>query len=351
MKFRKYLLYLLVFSFCSMSFLLCGFSFFKKEKSVSETAQQQQVVKNDENLQNNLWCITFQLVWNEFMNKFTNGKPVMFDGGNPKLADELNKKLYTKDDISSDSYYIADGKISHALKKQIEKGIYKKFKEKSDILNMINWNVKDSYLFYAMLKKDFNFLTPFDKLNSVPFNFSKENVKYFGIKDNSSKKLYSNVNVLFYNSDKEYAVKLMTKEREEVILFRTELNDTFENLYAYVKKNTSKDNFMKHDILLVPEIKVDKVISYTELCNKKISGSDYVISQALQTIKFKMDNKGGTLKSEAAIAVMKTALVPESRQSRFFLFDKPFVMFLKEQDKDKPYYAMKIDNTDYLVRE
>ena len=46
---------------------------------------------------------------------------------------------------------------------------------------------------------------------------------------------------------------------------------------------------------------MDKTITYKELCNKQIEGTNYRISQALQTIKFNMDNKGGKLKSDGQI--------------------------------------------------
>ena len=55
---------------------------------------------------------------------------------------------------------------------------------------------------------------------------------------------------------------------------------------------------------------------------KKIENSNVVISQALQTIKFKLDNEGGTLKSEAIMAVMKTSLMPEFEEKRNFVVDE-----------------------------
>ena len=35
----------------------------------------------------------------------------------------------------------------------------------------------------------------------------------------------------------------------------------------------------------------------------------------------------------------------------FFIPSLLTVLFLKEQGKDKPYYAMKVDNTEFLVKE
>lgn len=349
MKIKKILSVLLVCMFSTFCLSLCGFSFFKKRAEKSQVVKTQ-TVENYAQSQDELWCVTFQLVWNEFMQKLTNGEPVQFVGGNPQIADELNKQNYTKDILSPNSYYIADGKISKSLKRKIEKAIKKKFNEKSDILGFIDWNAKDSYLFYSMLKKEFNYQNPFDELATLKFNNSDEKVKYFGVHPASSSDVRDNVQVLFYNSPDEYAVRILTKEKEDVILFRTDKDDNFENYYSYVVKNSAVEKFTKYDNLKVPEINVDKMLSYNDLIGKQISGTKYVISQALQTIKFKLDRKGGSLKSEAVIGVMKMSLVNPDKERDFF-FDKPFVLFLKEQGKDKPYYAMKVDNTEFLVKE
>lgn len=349
MKSQKILSLLLVLGLVSCCFMFCGFTFFKKNVKANETKTQ--TVQNYSTVQNDLWCVTFQLVWNEFMDKITNGNPVQFVGGNPQIADELNKKNYTKEILSSNSYYIEQGKISKSLKRKIERNIKWKFNEKSDVLDFIDWDLKDSYLFYAMLKKNFTYKTAFDKLSSQKFNNSTENYKYFGVNRSSDKKLRENVNVLFYNSPEEYAVRLLTKEKEDVILFRTDRKDSFENLYAYVKDNSKNDEFTKMDTLKVPQLAVDKTLSYTDLTGKQIQGTRYFISQALQTIKFNLDEKGGSLKSEAVIGAVKMSLMPNMEKPRYFNFDKPFVLYLVERGKDKPYYAMNVSTTDYLVKE
>lgn len=327
--------------------LLCSgfrFPFFNKaEQPITPviTAQNYEAVKNS------VWCVTFQLVWNDLMDKFTKGKPVELAGGNPPIADELNKRLYSADILSPSSYYITQGEISTKLKKQIEKAIYKKFNETSDILDMVDWKVKDGYLFYAMLKKDFTFLNAFNVLASAPFNGSEENVQYFGINKDSDKKLKDNVKVLHYDEN-EYAVRLLTNENEEVILLKTDKEGDFTELYNYVVSISEPSNMEDADELKVPNINVDETISYDELCDKQILGTNKKITKALQTIKFKMDNKGGTLKSEAVIGIMRMSMMPEV--GRHFDFDKPFVMFLKEKGKDKPYFAARIDNTKFLVK-
>ena len=328
--------------------LLCSgfrFPFFHKEKPAAPAVE---ISQGYESVKDSVWCVAFQLVWNDLMDKLTHGKPVQLAGGNPPIADELNKKLYTADILSPESYYKKQGEISPKLKKEIEKAIYKKFHETSDVLDMVDWSVKDGYLFYAMLKKDFTFLNAFNVLTPAPFAGSTENVKYFGINKDSDKKLKDNVEVLYYNGN-EYAVKLLTNENEEVILLKSDKEGDFTELYDYVTKISKPEKMERSDELKVPDINIDKTISYDELCDKQILGTNKKITKALQTIKFKMDNKGGSLKSEAVIGIMRMSLAPD--MSRHFDFDQPFVMFLKEKGKDKPYFAARVDNTEFLIKE
>ena len=72
-------------------------------------------------------------------------------------------------------------------------------------------------------------------------------------------------------------------------------------------------------------------------------GTNLVIDQAIETVKFDMNYKGVELKSEAAMTVMTTALLPEE-ETRFFNFDNTFVIFLKEKGKKSPYFALRVND-------
>ena len=55
-----------------------------------------------------------------------------------------------------------------------------------------------------------------------------------------------------------------------------------------------------------------------------------------------MNNEGVKLKSEAAM-MMATSAAPGFRpQIRYFYFNKNFVLFLIEKDKNVPYFAMRV---------
>ena len=301
---------------------------------------------------NKVWCGTFNLVWNDFMNDVVKGN-VEFRDGESELANELNKQSFKVDQLSENSYFKIHGQaMGEDLKNKIQNGIKQKFNEDSNLIDRIDWNDSNGYVLYAMLKKEFNFLEPFSTaMGSMNFNNSETRVKCFGVDSSNNPIASKNVEVLFYNSEDDFAIKLNTKEGEEVILYKTTgENKSFEENYKEIKKQqinySGKNTFEENDILRIPFIKVNDEINYDELCGREIKNSNYYIKQALQTIDFELNNVGGSVKSEAVIDATTKALTENARK---MIFDSDFILYLKEENKEQPYFALKVDNTDVLV--
>lgn len=318
------------------------------------TAQAQEVnsievlptMNTQSTAQNRIWVGTFQLVWNELTDKIVKA-PVKFLDFNSQMANNLNQKQFKKSNLNEKSYYVKSGIVSPALKAEIEKNIKSKFHETSDILKMFDFTYNPEKIFvYAMLKKDFRFTNAFDKLATGNFGNSQEKVKYFGINDNSNPKLYKNVSVLFYNDDNDFAVKLYTKGKDEVLLYRTNDDKTFDKYYAELNDKTAKysgdKNFVKNDTLTIPDIKLYQETSFNELEGHQIVGTNMQIDKTIETVDFRMNNKGVKLKSEAAIMLRCMSLAP--REGRDFTFNNNFVLFLIEKNQNTPYYAMKVSD-------
>ena len=318
------------------------------------TAQAQEVnsievlptMNTQSTAQNRIWVGTFQLVWNELTDKIVKA-PVKFLDFDSQMANNLNQKQFKKSNLNEKSYYVKSGIVSPALKAEIEKNIKSKFHETSDILKMFDFTYNPEKIFvYAMLKKDFRFTNAFDKLATGNFGNSQEKVKYFGINDNSNQKLYKNVSVLFYNDDNDFAVKLYTKGKDEVLLYRTNDDKTFDKYYAELNDKTAKysgdKNFVKNDTLTIPDIKLYQETSFNELEGHQIVGTHMQIDKTIETVDFRMNNKGVKLKSEAAIMLRCMSLAP--RDGRDFTFNNNFVLFLIEKDQNTPYYAMKVSD-------
>ena len=297
--------------------------------------------------QDRVWAGTFQLVWNDFMDKYVHGN-VRFKNGTPEVVWQLNAQSFTKDDINDNSYYKISTKIHKNTKKKIAKAIKRKFKEKSDILDKLDLTPSpNNFLIYAMLKKDFEFMTVYDKLGKSKFGENQE-AEYFGIDDKSDSKLLKSVKVLFYNSENDYAVMLKTKKEDEVYLYKTSNNKPFSLLYKDMRKKESKfeGSAVLKDIdeLKIPNIKFFTEKNFTELENQRALGTNIHINQALETVKFEMNHKGVKLKSEAAITMMTTSFNPIPNLPRLFYFDDTFVIFLIEKEKKTPYFALRVND-------
>lgn len=316
---------------------------------------------DDEITEDSMWCGTFQLVWNDMVNNFVK-QDVVFD---PQLqvVENLNKQTFSNKYLSENSYFSIFGLLTLDLKAAIENWIKEKFNETSDILNQIDWSGvpqsddaykggEKKYAFYAMLKKIFNFEYAFDEIGDTTFDDKYNNIKFFWIHGDSNEKLYKQVEVYYYNSKDDFAVALKTKEWEEIILARwarwKSFLDIYNNILAKKSQYKWKSYFTENDYLRIPNLKVKTLTEFEDLEYKLFFNADghpCNIEKALQTIEFELNKSWWYIKSEALIVANDFwAAVPEYIEHRYFYFDKPFVMFWKEADKDLPYFATQISN-------
>lgn len=316
----------------------------------AETIEVLPTMTTESSAPNRIWVGTFQIVWNEAIDNVVH-KPIKFVGYDSIIAKQLNKKEFKKTNISEDSYYTKTGIVSPDLKSEIEQGIKTKFNETSDILDAFDFSYQPDKIFiYAMLKKDFKFLEAFDKLSDGIFGKNFTPVSYFGINEDSKHKLSKNVNVLFYNSNKDFAVKLFTKGKDEVILYRTNDDTTFDKYFADLNKKAKiydgNKKFEKDDKLNIPDIKLYQETSFKDVEGHRIKGTNFKIDKTIETVDFRMNNEGVKLKSEAAI-MMKCMALPIER-GRNFMFNDNFVLFLIEKGQKTPYYAMRVNDVEAL---
>lgn len=210
--------------------------------------------------------------------------------------------------------------------------------------------------------KELNFLEVFDNFSNDynwTFGDNKEFIKYFGINNASSEELNKNIEVLFYNKisnenlfSNDMAIKLKTKEGDEIILYRTDEQKSFDEYYndIQVKANqyTGTKEFSKDDELRIPYIRINGIISYNELYDKEIKNSEGLcIYDVIQNVNFSLNEKGCNLSSKAT---MVTEYLSASLETKYCYFNDTFIVFMKEQNSDRPYFALKVDGTDILEK-
>lgn len=311
------------------------------------------------------WCGTFQLVWNDMKNEVVK-KDIVFTP-QEEMAKNLNKEEFTQDMISDEYYFKIYGLKTLSLKEEIENGIKEKFNQESDILDDFDWSESEldnpsnqdvrRYFFYAMLYRKFEFLQEFDKLENGKFGDRYDDIEYFGIDENTENSVGNQIDVLYYNSKDDFAIIINTKTDDEVIFCKNPQGTTFKEIYENMNKEadnyTGSKNFKSIDEFKAPNLIFNEKREYTELQNKEFETDDPYyniaeIGKAIQTIKFSLDEKGGEIKSEAAIDMkMPTTLIdtkPKEEEPRYFYVNNTFTIFLREKGQDMPYFAGRIDD-------
>ncbi len=297
---------------------------------------------------NQVWAGAFQLVWNDFMNELVKG-PIKFLKNQPAMVDLLNKQKFTTNDIQESAYYKKWGEASPKLKKEIEDGIWEKFKERSQILNSFDFTpMPFKYFLYVMMKKDLEYEKEFEILPAGKFEGCETLVKYFGIEvEEFGKNIKESVGVLFYNNDKDFAVTLHSKQGDLIHLYKVNTDKTLAEIYKEMKEKTKSnyDRMRSIDKFKAPKIDFNKTQEFKELYNKPIvsytPGINYwEILKAMERIQFKMDETGAKMVAEAGMMAMgETSAGPRAEpQPRYFYFTGPYAIFIQEPGK-APYFA------------
>lgn len=344
---KKYLIVILIL----ISLTACNKSNSNEEKVEKEKVSSDVniVTSLEDKIENNtIWCGTFNLVWNELKEKILGGDAIV----NPEIEmiTNLNKSTFNKDSLEDSSYYTKIAKQTLKTKEEIETAIKDKFNQTSDILDKFTWEEQsESDFIYAMLYKNFKFNNPFKKLPDRSFNNDNKKYNYFGInKDTNEGK--EQVTVLYYNDSKNNSVSISTKGNDELILVKTNYKyNNFLDLYNSISDTSNKYTGSKElenkDTLSVPYLDFNVYKEFEQLNNLviKSESKEYMINKAVQNIKLRLDETGGEIKSEAAISSKDISALHED-EPRNFDYDSSFIIFLKEEGKQYPYFAAKVDD-------
>lgn len=313
---------------------------YKKARSKAENNTNHKITVNPvyettlgENTVNNLWVGTLDLAWKELENKLGQDKINLVDGNLP-IVDDLNNSKFTKEMLDSNDYEV-----------KVEK------------------NLTGGYDIDATLNKELNFPVPFDNFSdynkNMTFGDGEKFVKYFGVNNGTSEEVNKNIEILFFNNESptsalsnDFAIKLFTKEGDEIILYRTDDEKSFDEYYKDIEEKSSsytgRTEFGEDDELLVPYVRANGMIAYNELCGKYIKGTEndaMYFKNVVQNVNFSLNEKGCNLGSQASIITLYMGI---GSDMKLCYFKDQFIVFMKEKDCDKPYFALKVDNDDIL---
>ncbi|MEW5894821.1 MAG: hypothetical protein AB1650_03525 [Candidatus Omnitrophota bacterium] len=303
---------------------------------------------------NMMFCSTFQIAWDILSDEIIKEPLQLSD--HPKMEQALNQRLTGVNDISEDYYLAMAGFNKDGIVEKIKQALKAKFNETPGI--DITLERSEDILAYAFLFKDLKFDNEFENLDA-PILFKGESpVKSFGIKkyafDEDYRKVGEQVEILDYTSDDDFVLLLKSDSpRDEIILAKVKqgktLLETVDSVFSRIG-NKETVSLGEGDTLQIPKIDFDILREYSEIMGKGILNkgfADYVVSKAIQSIRFRLNEKGALLKSEAAIAGRFKSISVNAPKN--LVFNQSFLLCLKEKSGKYPYFVMWVDNAELLI--
>jgi hypothetical protein len=304
---------------------------------------------------NVLWCGTFQLAWNELCD-LSEG-PVELEPA-LTMAEVLNRQATSKQDLDKSSYVAVAGLASSGTYEKIQKELNAKFDGQAspNLLPLLRGAPRDGFITYAYLFKKLPFRWKFGRFHD-DFEFQKKEVDSFGVRHYSSgsrndARMASQVAVLDYIDNDDFIVELATRSKEDrLLLAKVAPRSTLAETIATVKDRvTSVEPAPMPDgtDLLIPVLNFDILQQYSDLEGRRISSSSRKLDGkelfiAAQSIRFRLDERGAVLKSEAAGGG------GFGSPKKNLIFDKPFLILLQRKRAQNPYFALWVGNAELLV--
>jgi hypothetical protein len=287
-----------------------------------------------------IWCATIPLAWKEYR-KIAPGEIKVQD---PAAAERLDHAQESTSDLPPGSYYVNAGLVENAIVGRIRREMAQKFPGKT--LPDLEPPGPKGPLAYAYLQARVKFQQTFAERNSIHFQDSRGKVtavRGFGVEpsrgDEGAKKMREQV--LVYSGDARirrvtrFAVDLCKSSApSQVVLALVEPGPTLSETVEAVEKllELKGESPKIGDDLHVPEVSFLVDHHFPEL-----EGTD--LQLAFQRIRFELNRFGAGVESEAVL------YEPAGRD---FVFDRPFLIYMRKRGSSRPFFVMWVDNAEIL---
>ncbi len=277
---------------------------------------------------------------------------------------ELDQHPIKPADLDDASYVAVAGRVMDGIYGKIQQAMTEKFHDSARPQMMPRSSGPQNPLdivAYCYLFKQLDFTVPFENLET-PLNIAGTAVSSFGMGLNKPQHEAMAADVLIsdYLSPDDFIIELKTKsEKDHLIFAKVKPAQTLGKTIEMVEHRRSAGKPIAarpYDELAIPKFNFDLTRNYDELLNKKLISpttgaiANQRILSADQNIRFLMDEIGVQIRSESHISIgcsVPLMTIPEHTM----IFDKPFLLELRREGGEHPYFAMWVDGTELLVRD
>ena len=298
---------------------------------------------------NALWCATFQIAWDNAGENF--GRPIVLEPAS-KLADALNRNPFDRKWVDEASVATVEGTVAAGVLDKITAAVRDKTGGDSKLAGRIKEHAaQDDLVFFAMLHKKLEFVKPFGKLGT--WEMGGRRVPWFGFtpEHKNTRPLHEQVRIHHYTAKNDFVIELQSKETGDQLLLAKlpapPASPAALSQSVLQHLQTDAPNAGPADLLAVPNVSASEIAEFTELEGHQVKSNGKVLKQALQSIDFRMDEKGVKLDSEASISFGCSPMV-EHVQPRLIVLDPPFALIMKRHDAPQAYFVAWFANVDLL---
>ena len=312
---------------------------------------------------NVVWCGSLQIAWNRLRDDLLRSPPSI--AGAEAVVSRLNQAGLTEQDLPEDSFLAAAGWVKDGIAERVQGQMEERFQVEVSFDDM---PVDTEALVYSYLQAHVKFAIPFFE-NEKLFLFKdsqdhETSVASFGIRpedDYAYDRLRGQVEVLYAQGrdngwtpqPDQFIVDLCRDSTPNQIVLacvdpRETLAETLKDVDEKIRDFLARwRDVTSRDTLLVPNMNWQMEHRFAELegpdkpfLNQGFEG--YYCSCVLQTIRFKLDRSGAELASE-----FKAYAEPWRTD---YVFNRPFLVYIKKRDADGPFFVMWVDNAELLSK-
>lgn len=297
---------------------------------------------------NHIWCATLQLAWDEAC-KFFEGAIVLSPPS--PMAEALNRQKLDPQCIDEASSFVIGGKVSDDVVRKIKARARNASAMARKLIEQAA-HMPGALICYARLEKALRFPQTYGSLGD--YRLGEKNAPCFGFETKTPADAQRKQTLVHdYQGPDDFVVELQTGEPDDMlILARTpEVAPTLQDAVTQVTQRLvwKPKPCGKGDVLVVPCIFLSGLAAFEELQGRRVVAEErWILSQAVQSIRFALDEEGVTLKS-FSLASFARSLGPLVNHD--MVLKPPFLAIMKRRNAETPYFAFWVGNHDFLLRE
>lgn len=299
-----------------------------------------------------IYCGSIQLAWNE-LRGLAQGDVVV--EGASECVSQLNAAAFSKGDLAEAARVCKAGTAANGIVAAINRELVSKFHSEIEPLT-VALSRPDDLLVYGAIVKDVKFEPNLEEIeDGLRFGGSDGDtrVRAFGFKEFSSGNERQGELVAYWegtSASLQFVVRLgRPEDADEVVLAKMTPQETLsaaaQEVLATMKTGPPR-TLREKTRLSIPKFNYDIIHSYAELCGKRLKNAPlagYIVVDMIQGIRFRLDERGATFRS-FALASLTKSMPPR------FIFDRPFLLMMKEKRSPRPYLVMWVDNAELMTK-